>query len=408
MRRLRRQRSRSVTAVPRRLTLRPDRFAAGGEAIARDEGGRIVFVRGAMPGDTVHAEVVSEKKDWVRAVAVEVVEPAPGRVTPPCPSRLAGCGGCGWQHMTIEAQRDARVGIVTDALRRTGGIAEPAVAQGGGVDPDGYRTTIRVAATSDGRAGYHAEQSHDIVAAPSCLVAHQTLRDLLPALSLDPGVEPTLRVSVATGELAARWDRAKGDVRGLPAGTPVGSGVVQHEDVTGRRLRVSMGSFFQSGPQAAELLVDAVGRAAPEVAAAAAVVDAYAGVGMISACLAGPSARIFAIETSRVAVADAVANLGEQSAQVVRGEVGGWHVPAGVDVDVVIADPARSGLGKPGVGALARASAPVLVLVSCDPASLGRDAKLLAHTGYHHERTEVVDTFPHTTHIEAVSRFTRS
>ena len=81
--------------------------------------------------------------------------------------------------------------------------------------------------------------------------------------------------------------------------------------------------------------------------------------------------------------------------------------PADADVDVVIADPARSGLGKPGVAALTRTGAPVLVLVSCDPASLGRDAKLLAAAGYRHERSEVVDTFPHTTHVEVVSRFVR-
>jgi 23S rRNA (uracil1939-C5)-methyltransferase len=74
---------------------------------------------------------------------------------------------------------------------------------------------------------------------------------------------------------------------------------------------------------------------------------------------------------------------------------------------VVIADPARSGLGRPGAAALVRAGAPVLVLVSCDPASLGRDAKLLDEAGYRHERSEVLDTFPHTTHIEVVSRFAR-
>ena len=73
----------------------------------------------------------------------------------------------------------------------------------------------------------------------------------------------------------------------------------------------------------------------------------------------------------------------------------------------MLADPARSGLGKPGVAALTRLEAPVIVLVSCDAASLGRDAKLLAHAGYDHERTELVDTFPHTTHIEAVTRLVR-
>ncbi|MDQ3469160.1 MAG: TRAM domain-containing protein, partial [Actinomycetota bacterium] len=306
-----------------RLTLRPDRFAAGGEAIARDDGGRIVFVRGALPGDTVEAEVVTEKRDWVRAVAVEVIDPAPGRVTPPCPSRLAGCGGCGWQHLNVDAQQRARVEIVADALHRTGGLAAPDVIRGGGVDPGGYRTTVRVAATAEGLAGYRAEQSHDVVAAPDCLVAHPTLRALLPTLRLDAGVEPTLRVSVATGTLAARWDRSKGDVCGLPPDTPIGASVVQDEDVAGHRLRVSMGSFFQSGPQAAELLVHAVRRAAPELHGAGVVVDAYAGVGMFSVCLADPSTHVFAIETSRVAVTDAIVNLGGRHADVVRGEVGG-------------------------------------------------------------------------------------
>ena len=212
---------------------------------------------------------------------------------------------------------------------------------------------------------------------------------------------------MATGELAARWDRAAGEVHGLPAGTPVGSAVIQHEDVHGHRLRVSMGSFFQSGPQAAEVLVDSVRRAAPELASARLVVDAYAGIGMFGVCATEPSSRVVAIETSRAAVEDARHNLRQRGAEIVRAEVGAWHAPTEVLVDVVIADPARSGLGKPGVHALARSRAPVIVLVSCDPASLGRDARLLAAAGYHHERSEVVDTFPHTTHIEAVSRFVR-
>ena len=390
-----------------RLLLRPDRFAAGGDAVARDEDGRVVFVRGALPGETVEAEIVSEKKDWARASAVAITVPSPDRVIPPCPSRRAGCGGCGWQHLTIDAQRSARVGIVTEALRRIGGVADPEVAHDGGVTPTGYRTTVRVVGTSDGRAGFRSESSHDVVAAPACLIAHPLLATLLPQLRLDDGVEPTLRVSAATGELAARWDRSQGDVHGLPEGTPVGSSVTLEEVVSGHRLRVSMGSFFQSGPTAAEALVTAVQRAAPELATARLVVDAYAGIGMFAMCATAPSTRVIAIETSRSAVADASHNLSDRDAQVVRGEVGGWHSPPDVEVDVVVADPARTGLGKPGVHALARAKAPVLALVSCDPASLGRDAKLLAAAGYRHERSEVVDTFPHTTQVEAVTRFVR-
>jgi 23S rRNA (uracil1939-C5)-methyltransferase len=387
------------------VTLRPDRFAVGGEAIAREETGRVVFVRGALPGETVTAQLTTEKRDWARGHLVEVLEASPHRITPPCPSRRAGCGGCGWQHLDLDAQREARVAIVTDALRRTGGLADPVVERGRGVDPVGYRTTVRVAAAPDGRAGFRAEGSHEIVPAPACLVAHPVLAELLPQLRLDPGVEPTLRVSVATGELTARWDRGEGEVRGLPESTGIGASAVLHEEVAGRRLQVSMGSFFQSGPQAAELLVDAVRRAAPELAGARVVVDAYAGVGMLGACATDPLSKVIAIETSRAAVRDAERNLGHRDALVVRGEVGGWHAPPGLEVDVVIADPARSGLGRPGVTALTRLGAPVIVLVSCDAASLGRDTKLLAAAGYRHERSELVDTFPHTTHVEAVTRF---
>lgn len=388
--------------------LRPDRWAAGGDAIARDESGRVVFVRGAVPGETVAVDVHTEKRDWARGVAVDVLEPSPDRVLPPCPSRRAGCGGCGWQHLTVEAQRRARMAIVVDALRRTGGLPDPHVELAGGVDPDGYRTTVRVVATAEGRAGYRVESSHEVVAAPECLIAHPTLRALLPRLSLDDGVEPTLRVSVATGELAARWDRQAGDVRGLPPGTGIGADAVLHEDVAGHRLRVSMGAFFQSGPAAAELLVATVRRAAPELVGAGTVVDAYGGVGMFSVCATDPRSKVIVIETSRAAVADATHNLAGRDAEVVRGEVGGWRAASDERVDVVIADPARSGLGRPGVGALVRPGAPVFVLVSCDPASLGRDAKLLAHAGYRHDWSAVVDTFPHTTHVEVVSRFVRA
>jgi 23S rRNA (uracil1939-C5)-methyltransferase len=389
------------------LELRPDRFAAGGDAIARDADGRVVFVRGALPGESVLVDVTHEKRDWARADVRAIVTPSAERVAPPCPSRVAGCGGCGWMHLDHESQRRAKRDIVDDALRRIGGLTGAVTTLGPSVPAEGYRTTVRAVATADGSAGFRAERSHDVVAAPACLIAHPTLQRLLASVALDPGVEVTMRVSVATGEVGARWDRAKGAVRGLPPDVARGSAAVLHEDVAGHRLRVSLGSFFQSGPQAAELLVAAVGRAAPELASAALVVDAYAGVGMFAACATPPDAHVVAIETSRSAVADATANLAGRSAQVVRGEVGGWRAPEGFAPDVVLADPARSGLGTPGATALTRLAAPVLVLVSCDPASLGRDVKLLARAGYRHDRSEVIDTFPYTTHIEVVSRFTK-
>ena len=389
------------------VELIPDRFAAGGEAIARDADGRVVFVNGALPGERVRVEITDHKRDWARARVVEVVDASPHRVQPPCPSRRAGCGGCGWQHMTHDAQRDAKRAVAADALARIGGLSDADVRLGASVDPVGYRTTVRVAAAPDGRAGFRAEHAHEVIAAPDCLVAHPLLRRAIAALELAPEVEPTLRCSVATGEVGARWEGAGDLVRGLPDGALVGAREALHERVAGTTLRVSMGSFFQSGPQAAELLVDSVRSAAPELSAAAVVVDAYAGIGLFAALAVPVDAHVIAIETSKSAVADARSNLAGRDVDIVRGEVGGWHVPADRAVDVVIADPARSGLGVPGVTALERTGAGVLVLVSCDPASLGRDAKLLGRAGYRLEWSEVVDTFPQTTHVEAVSRFTR-
>lgn len=390
------------------LVLQPERFVAGGDALARDTDGRVVFVEGALPGETVTAQIVQENKDWARARVTTVDVAVPERVVPPCPSRRAGCGGCDWQHIVPSAQRDAKTEVVLDALRRIGRLTDPVVEGGPGVDPDGYRTTLRVTATADGRAGLRAQHSHDVVAAPDCLVAHPHLRRVIAALELGPRVEATVRVSAATGAVAASWDRSVGDVRGLPADTLTERDAAFDEVVDGVTLRVSMASFFQSGPAAAELLVAAVRRAASELATARTVVDAYGGVGLFAATVARNAGHAIVVETSRSAVADARHNLAGRSATVVRGEVGGWRAEAGTSIDVVIADPARSGLGGPGVGALTRTETPVIVLVSCDPASLGRDTKLLAAAGYAHERSEVIDTFPHTSHVEVVSRFVRT
>lgn len=387
------------------VTLQPERFVAGGDAMARDADGRVVFVRGGLPGETVAVEITTNKRDWARGHVVDVLEASPQRVVEPCTARHAGCGGCGWQHLDLDAQRAAKRSVVVDALQRIGGVTDADVTIGPGVSPDGYRTTIRLSAGADGAAGFRSERSHDVVAAPHCLVAHEALRAVVGDLRLDADVDLTLRYSAVDAQLGARWDKSRGRVAGLPEGVLVGAGAVLHETIDGHRLQVSLGSFFQSGPQAASLLVAAVRRAAPELETATHVVDAYAGVGLFGVAATTPTAHVVAIETSRSSSADAAVNLAGRPSTIVRGEVGGWRAAAGSSFDVIIADPARSGLGVPGTTALARIESPVIVLVSCDAASLGRDVKLLAERHYRLAGVELIDAFPHTTQIEAVSRF---
>ncbi len=396
------------------MRITAERLVAGGDALARADDGRVVFVAGALPGEVVDVEVERTAKDFAKARLVEVIEASAARRTPPCVHRRDGCGGCDWMHLAPTAQLDAKADIVREALRRTARL-DPAVVDalvviGSSVDPIGYRTTIRPVGAGGGRVGFRERAGERVVPITHCQVAHPLLQPVLAALDVDDGVEVTLRVSAATGALSAAWDRKhRRGVRGLPEGVHVGERAWLIERVAGVDLRVSAGSFFQSGPQAAALLVDAVTSAAPELVGARHVVDAYGGVGLFAATAARDAERLTLIESSASACRDAAQNLTDREVVIVADEVGRWKGAAEGEpaVDVVIADPARPGLGKPGVGALAAAGAPVLVVVSCDPVSLARDVTLLDAAGYVPERCEVLDLFPETHHVEVVTRFTR-
>ena len=389
-------------------TVTPDRFVAGGEAMARDDEGRVVFVRGAIPGERSTVVLTERKKDWVRGYAGEIHQPSADRVEVPCEHRRDGCGGCDWQHLAVSAQLPAKAEIVRDALRRTAKLPDSVVTIGRAVPAVGYRTTIRVVGDAHRRASFRMERSHDTVSADGCLVAHPALAAALPALRIPPDMEVTLRVSVATGEMTALWDFEAGEVTGLPNAAKTGGRAKIYEEVAGHRFRVSASSFFQSGPAAAELLVEAVRRAAPELKTANTVLDAYAGVGLFALAATSPTAKLLCVESSRSSVEDCKANLDGRDGRVEMKEVGTWTPKTTDTINVVIADPASTGLGKPGVNAIVLADAPMIVLVSCDPVALARDAALLAIKGYRHEHTEVLDIFPHTHHVEAVTRFIRT
>jgi 23S rRNA (uracil1939-C5)-methyltransferase len=397
-------------------------MAAGGDAIAREPSGRVVFVEGALPGERVVVSLVQQKRDFARGRVVSVLDASPDRVAPPCPFVEAGCGGCQWQHIAPEAQGRLKREIVVDALRRIGRrddaaeVVAPSVAQAWGP-----RTTVRAAVSSGeaagegaadaGRAGLRRRHSHQVVPLSSCLVAHPLVAEVLAEGRFDGCDEVTVRAGVATGErLVVADPTADGvsvpaDVMVVPVAAPFAS---VREDVAGRRWQVSALSFFQPGPEAAGALAEAVGRAAAGAGAGGVVLDAYAGVGLLGGSVGAE--RVVAVESSPWAVADAVVNLYDQNALVVEGEVADAVPGLGSrlgDVDLVIADPARTGLGRSAAAALASVGAPVLVLVSCDPASFARDAALLDGLGYRLAGADVLDLFPHTFHVEVLGRFER-
>ena len=388
------------------LEVRVDRLAVGGDGLGRQDDGRVVFVRGALPGELVRARVTAATRDYAKAEIVDVIEAGPARVAPACPFVAAGCGGCGWQHVAGTAQLDLKVAMVRDALTRQGRLADARVDAGGSVASSGYRTTVRLAVLADGRLGFRAAASHRLVPIGGCDVARRSISELIPVVRVNGADEVVLRVGVATGErLAWGTGGSAAHLSGLPADVAVGQHTWVHEDVAGHRFRVSAPSFFQSSPEGAALLADTVRNLAGEAAQTAArLVDLYSGVGLFAAVVA-PQAEVVCVESSASSCADARRNLAGRPVTVVHADVERW---APVASDLVVADPSRRGLGRGGVDAVAATGAPVVVLVSCDAAALGRDVHLLALAGYTHAGSTVLDLFPQTPHVEVVSRFERT
>ncbi len=395
------------------MRLHIDQVVAGGDGLARESNGRVVFVPGVLPDEVVLVRLLNAKRDFARGEVVEVLEPSPARVEPPCPARRRGCGGCDWQHADASSQAQLKLDLVREALRRTARVSDVAVSHGGSVAPWGYRTSMRVAVDRQGRVALRRPRTNEPVALDRCPVAHPLLDDLVHAARFRGAAEVSLRVSAATGERSAWWTVADGGDEVVPEGLPDdvarGSDALVHERVKGHVFRVSGESFFQSGPTAAELLVDAVREmGGDELRAGRRIVDAYGGVGLFAKTLAadeGVDRSIIVIEGSAAACDDATVNLAGRDATVVCSAVEMWTPrPA----DVVIADPSRTGLGKAATDVLAATGAPVLVLVGCDPVAFARDVGLLGTAGYHLSRAVTLDLFPQTHHVEVVGRFERS
>ncbi len=382
--------------------------AAGGDGIAHAPDGRVTFVRGAIPGDRVVVEITDERRTMLRGNTTAVVEPGSDRVEPPCPFVAEGCGGCGWQHVSVTGQRRLKIRLAEEALRRIGGETGT-IEPGPDLPATGYRTTIR-AAVLDGQLGFRAARSHDIVPVGPCLVAHPGLDALITDGRFGDATEVTLRIG-ATGERLVVIDPTRPVDLALPDDVVVigldelraGRRASYTDVVHGRRFRVSAESFFQSRTDGAAALVDAVRAAGAGWWGSGRLVDLYGGVGLFGGCL-GAGMSITLVEASRSSTADARHNLADLDADVVGVPVERWRPSR---AEIVVADPPRAGLGRRGVEQVAATGADRVVLVSCDAAAWARDTRELVATGYRRSGTRLIDLFPHTPHVELVTSFER-
>jgi tRNA/tmRNA/rRNA uracil-C5-methylase (TrmA/RlmC/RlmD family) len=398
------------------LELEVGAVAAGGACVARAPDGRVVFVRHALPGERVRAEVTAQTAHFLRADAVEVLEPSPDRVQPPCPYAGPGrCGGCDWQHAALPAQRVLKAQLVEQQLRRIAKLDRSVRVEAVPGDADGlrWRTRVQFAVDGSGRAGLHRHRSHEIEPVDFCLIASEGVEhvraETLPwpgATGVEVAAEGEQRVVSVAGRRRALPDLDAGLVVG---GRPVRAPHGLRHVVLGRSFEVAGGGFWQVHPGAAEALARAVLELL-DAQPGERVVDLYAGVGLFAALLAervGPHGSVLAVEGSARACADAARNTADlpqvrvRTAAVDVGQIGRLG-----RADLVVLDPPRSGAGVEVTRALAGLRPRRLAYVACDPASFARDLRVLLDAGWELQELRGFDLFPMTEHVELVALLT--
>jgi tRNA/tmRNA/rRNA uracil-C5-methylase (TrmA/RlmC/RlmD family) len=393
-----------IPATGPELELTVGAVGHGGFCVARHEG-RVVFVRHALPGERVRAVVTEDRGgSYCRADAVQVLDPAPGRVPAPCPAAgPGGCGGCDFQHVAPPEQRRLKAEVVAGQLRRIAGldVEVPVVELPGG--PLGWRTRVRLAVDPAGRAGFRIHRSHTVLPVPACpLAVPGALEPVLsrrwrPRSELDVAIDDAGRLQVTE----RRPGRPPRQVRGTGR-------VVQQ--AAGRRWELTAGSFWQVHPAAADALATLVAdwAAAPEGGTAW---DLYGGVGLFASVLAaqvGPAGSVTVVESSRRATADGAAALADlPQVGFVTGRVERALDRLPGRPDVVVLDPPRQGAGREVAAAVAGRGPARIVHVACDPAALARDVAAYVGCGYRLVLLRALDTFPMTRHVECVALLTR-
>lgn len=376
-------------------------MAHGGAGVGRVDG-KAVFVPGGLEGDVVRTELVEDRGRFERHRVLEVVERSPIRVEAPCPHADV-CGGCSWQSAAYSAQLRWKRETVESQLRHVGGI-EAEVDLPLVVGPAlGYRNRMDFR-NSEGRPALFRAGSHELVGLTTCLLLVPELQQAFAKIDDLGGVRRLVLRHGQGGPLAIYQGRLPGQASdwGLPAATE--ESAVIHQEVEGALFRVSGTSFFQVNTAGAAALVQLVGEAL-QANSADVLLDGYAGGGLFTRTVGANAGSVVAVESDAVSVGDLLHNtLGEVRVLAVPMEEA---MAQGLECDLAVVDPPRSGLGKRVVGGLANTGARAIASVSCDPASFARDAGYLEQEGFRLEWVRPVDMFPQTPHIEIVARFVR-
>jgi 23S rRNA (uracil1939-C5)-methyltransferase len=401
-------------------------LAHRGAALARVDG-RVVFVEGAIPGETVEAEITHRRKDFWRAQATSVLDPAASRVEPPCPYFNAGCGGCQLQYVAYSEQLAQKQRVLHHQLERAHlDVAIDRIDVAGMDDPWRYRlrgefhVLRRAGAVS---LGFYRKHTYQTLPIDACLIHVEAIERALPAFARAAEHPAAARVTA----VQFTWSPGTSDLlwAPYPPGTADpdfgvrASGWIPELNLNddsigmvdaGRHFRVRPEAFVQVNARQRDVLYERA-IAFARLKATDRVVDAYAGIGMLSARLAEGARDVIAVEESPYAV-----RLGELNMQLNdvsnvryrRGRVEDIVGQIDEPVDVLVLDPPRSGCAEAAVDAMAKLGPERIVYISCDPATLARDVGRFCDAGrYTLDEVALVDMFPQTYHIEAVVKLER-
>jgi 23S rRNA (uracil1939-C5)-methyltransferase len=400
-------------------------LAYGGDAVGQLADGRTVFVPFCLPGERVRIELLEERERFARGRLIRVLEASPNRTAARC-RHFGACGGCHYQHMPYADQLGAKTAILRDQLNRIGQIENPPVVNAvGSTDQWNYRNQVQFQPTAEGRLGFVRAQADrnapEVLGIEECHLPGEPINRLWPQLAFeaDAGIERVAVRAGSDGELMLMLHSNSADVPELEIEASISVAHVFQNDVViqagedhvqmrllGRAFRVSPTSFFQVNEHVAASMLQHVLECVP--APVGTLIDAYCGVGLFSAFLAPRCRRLIGIEPSAAACEDFAANLDEFHNVELYQDTAGHVLPA-LDIrpDAVVVDPPRAGVEKTALDALVAMAPGVIIYVSCDPATLARDAARLMRGGYELERVTPFDMFPQTYHIESVSLFRR-
>lgn len=363
-----------------------DRMAQGGRGITRIDG-KIAFVDGALPGETVEFEFTKRKKDFDEGICTQVVQAHTQRVSPPCP--LYGkCGGCNLQHASIDLQRQLKKQVVQDLFRRMAKVNLPEDWPLHGGSPWGYRHRARFVRGARGW-GFRQASSHDILPISACPVLCKDINDSIVTLpKLPHGTE--LQVFVDSNHQLSYWHDGMDASKLAP----------QQVRILERNIQTDSKVFFQSNLELSPVLVNSVLQQIPKEGKRQLAVDLFSGVGVFAAFLQDHFEQVIAAEWNEGCLKHAKNNLGPNCT---------FHSSSAEDylrnqnpgqIDFLVVDPPRAGLSPEVRAALIQAHPHRIAYVSCDPVTLARDVAEFLRNGFQMEKVEAFDFYPQTDHLE--------